>query len=123
MQNGTPTLAREYVPATIDQAAMPIRIEKWQVDGKTLYNVVGVMWGGSRPTDALSIRFNADLPFDRVAVCTPPATLTTWSFWSYAWRPAAPGMYEIRLRADDASIRQRRLAAGFYARKVVIADV
>ncbi|MGH9198098.1 MAG: molybdopterin-dependent oxidoreductase, partial [Acidimicrobiia bacterium] len=51
-QDGIPSLARDFKPATVDQAAMAVRIEKWLVDGKIVYRVVGIMWGGSKPTDA-----------------------------------------------------------------------
>jgi DMSO/TMAO reductase YedYZ molybdopterin-dependent catalytic subunit len=40
MQSGVPIMAREYKPAFIEQAAMPIRIEKWVEDEKTRYRVV-----------------------------------------------------------------------------------
>src|SRR5258708_38345155 len=33
-QQGVPKLARDYRPAIIDQAAMPIRVEKWLVNGR-----------------------------------------------------------------------------------------
>src|SRR2546423_534608 len=49
-QKGTPRLAREYQPATIEQAAMPIRVEKWQVSGKIKYRGVGVGLGGGGST-------------------------------------------------------------------------
>ncbi len=48
-QQGVPKLARDYRAAAIDQAAMPIRVEKWLVDGRIKYQVVGLLWGGSRP--------------------------------------------------------------------------
>ncbi len=47
-QQGVPKLARDYRPATIDQAAMPIRVEKWLVRGKIKYRVLGILWGGSQ---------------------------------------------------------------------------
>jgi DMSO/TMAO reductase YedYZ molybdopterin-dependent catalytic subunit len=122
MQNGTPQLARDYIAATIDQAAMPVRVEKWSVGGATRYRVVGVMWGGSRPTDALSIRFNPNLPYSPVDVCPRVSTNATWSWWTYAWEPPAPGTYEMRLKVDDPSIPTRRLDTGFYARTVTITD-
>ena len=122
MQNGTPQLARDYIPATIDQAAMPVLIEKWSVNGTIRYRVVGLMWGGYALTDALSIRFNPNLPYNPVAVCPKETTNATWTWWTYVWEPAAPGTYEIRLRVDDSSIPTRRLDSGFYARTVTITD-
>jgi DMSO/TMAO reductase YedYZ molybdopterin-dependent catalytic subunit len=121
-QDGVPGLARDYKPATVDQAAMPVRIEKWRVAGKILYRVVGIVWGGYRPTDKLSIRFASGQPYAPVHVC-PKSTNRTWTIWSHAWRPSAAGSYAIALTIDDPSIRARRLAAGFYERTIDIGEV
>ena len=51
-QQGVPKLPRDYKPATIDQAAMPTRIEKWLVNDRIDYRVNGILWGGSRPVKA-----------------------------------------------------------------------
>jgi DMSO/TMAO reductase YedYZ molybdopterin-dependent catalytic subunit len=123
MQNGVPALARDYLPASIDQAAMPVRVEKWRVDGKLLYRVVGVMWGGQRVTDALAIRFNPDEPWVPVDVCPPQTTNATWTLWTHAWHPDATGAYAIALHVTDPSIVTRRLDAGYYVRNVVIDEV
>jgi DMSO/TMAO reductase YedYZ molybdopterin-dependent catalytic subunit len=122
-QNGVPALAKDYGPASIDQAAMPVRVEKWRLNGALVYNVVGVMWGGSKPTDALMIRFNPDLPFEKVDVCPKQTTNSTWTWWSHVFRPPAAGTYEMLLKVDDPTILQRRMASGFYARKVAISEV
>ena len=122
-QHGVPALARDYTPATIDQAAMPVRIEKWRVAGEIVYRIVGIMWGGDRVTDKLSIRFapgQRDVPVD---VCPRQSTNRTWTIWSHAWRPAGAGSYAIALTIDDPAIRARRLAAGFYQRTVNITEV
>lgn len=120
MQSGTPALARDYLPAEIDQAAMPVRVEEWSVGGRILYRVLGLAWGGTRPTGALSLRMNGDLPFERVGMCAPVTTTATWSWWSYAFAAPRPGLFEMRMRADEPGIRTRRLDAGFYARSVVL---
>jgi hypothetical protein len=120
MQNGMPALARDYLPAEIDQTAMPVRVEEWSVGGRNVYRILGMAWGGKRPTDALSIRMNADLPFERVAMCAPVTTNATWSWWSYAFEPSRPGAHAMRLRVDDPSIRTRRLDSGFYERVVTL---
>jgi hypothetical protein len=117
-QSGTPALAREFTPAVIDHAAMPVRIEKWVVDGRLVYRVVGIMWGGSKPTSALDIRFKADQPFVRVTDCPLPASTTTWSLWSHLWRPQTPGRYQMVLRIDEPGARTRRLDLYYYAREV-----
>ena len=121
MQQGTPALAREYLPAEIDRAAIPVRVEEWNVGGRLVYRVLGVAWGGKKPTDALSLRMSSELPFERVGLCSPVTTTTTWSWWSHAFESARAGSYEMRLRVDDPTIRTRRLDAGFYARRVTLA--
>src|SRR5208282_5958316 len=69
-QRGLPALAREFQPAAIDAAAMPVRIEKWVVEGKIKYRVVGIVWGGTTPIKKLMIRFNPEedyVPVERFA--------------------------------------------------------
>jgi len=115
--------ARDFVPATIDTAAMPVRVEKWRVNGRLEYRITGIIWGGSTPTNALSIRFKSSGPWTRVEHCPLPASTLTWSLWTYTWRPEAPGRYEIVLRVDDSSIRTRRLDLFFYVREITIDEV
>jgi DMSO/TMAO reductase YedYZ molybdopterin-dependent catalytic subunit len=115
--------ARDFVPATIDTSAMPVRVEKWRVGGRLEYRITGIIWGGSRPTNALSIRFKSGGPWTRVEQCPLPASTLTWSLWTHTWRPDAPGRYEIVLRVDDPSIRTRRLDLFFYIRQITIDEV
>lgn len=122
-QARVPELARDFEPATIDTAAMPVRIEHWVAGGKPFYRVVGILWGGSTPTNALSIRFKSGAPWIRVDDCPLPASTLTWSMWSHTWRPTAPGRYQIVLRVDDPAIRTRRLDLFFYVRDLEIKDV
>jgi DMSO/TMAO reductase YedYZ molybdopterin-dependent catalytic subunit len=119
----TPPLARDFVPAVIDTAAMPVRVEKWLVDGRISYRITGIIWGGSKPTNALSIRFKASEPWVRVDDCAMPASTLTWSLWSHTWRPAAPDRYQIVLRVDDSAIRTRRLDLFFYVREIVVDEI
>jgi DMSO/TMAO reductase YedYZ molybdopterin-dependent catalytic subunit len=122
MQNGVPQSLRDYEPATIDAAAMPVRVEKWSVAEKVKYRVVGILWGASPPAKALEIRFNPEedyVPVDHVA----PPDAATWSLWTHAWSPRAPGPYIIRLRVNDPHTRTRRLDAGAYVRSVEIEEV
>ena len=118
-----PALAREYIPAVIDTAAMPVRVEKWMSGGGLFYRLVGLMWGGTRPTNALSIRFRAGGPWTRIEHCPVPTTTDTWTVWTHTWRPAEPGRYDIVLRVDDRAIRTRRLDIFFYARAVQIDEI
>ncbi len=54
-QNGTPRMARDYRPASQDQAAMPVRVERWRLaDGTRLHRIVGFLRG----TDATEISTN-----------------------------------------------------------------
>jgi hypothetical protein len=104
---------------------MPLRIEKWRVarDGRLLYCVVGISWGGVRTSDRLVIRFNPSEPFVPVNVCPPHSQNAPWTLWSHPWRPAASGTYTLRLHIDDARVPQHRLDIGFYDRTVAIAEV
>lgn len=119
MQEGTPVLARDYRPAAIDQAAMPVRVERWSVDGAVVHRIVGLMWGGARPTDTLAIRIG-EAPPERVAVCPAQTTNATWTWWSHRWRPPGPGTFAMRMLIEDRTIRTRRLDAGFYARSIAV---
>jgi DMSO/TMAO reductase YedYZ molybdopterin-dependent catalytic subunit len=115
--------ARDFMPAVIDTAAMPVRVEKWAGrDGRIFYQVIGIMWGGSKPTNQLSIRFKSNLTWTRVEHCPLPSSTDSWSIWTHTWRPEAPGRYSIVLRVDDRSIRTRRLDLYFYARDIQITE-
>ena len=118
-----PALARDFTPAVIDTAAMPIRVEKWLIEGRLAYRITGIIWGGDRPTNALSIRFRSGQPWVPVDDCPMPASTLTWSLWSHVWRPEAPGRYQIVLRVNDPAIRTRRLDIFFYVREIHIDEV
>jgi DMSO/TMAO reductase YedYZ molybdopterin-dependent catalytic subunit len=121
-QDGVPARAADYRPANIEQAAMPIRVERWEVEGRSVLRIVGILWGGSVPTDALSIRVG-DGDWTPVDVCPRTTTNATWTLWSHAWHFAslgAPRERSIRLRIDDASIPTRRLDADWYLRSIVV---
>ncbi len=121
-QRGVPKLARDFESATMDQAAMPIRIEKWLADGRIQYRVFGILWGGSRTVNALEIRFNPDE--DYVAVDSFEHKVSDpWSFWTHAWTPRQAGTYLMRLRVRDPQVVARRMDAGYYLRTVEIAEV
>jgi DMSO/TMAO reductase YedYZ molybdopterin-dependent catalytic subunit len=116
-------LARDFTPAVIDTAAMPVRVEKWIVGGRVEYRVVGIVWGGTKPTNALSIRFRTNGPWTRVDDCPMPASALTWSVWTHTWRPTEIGRYQIVLRVHDPSIRTRRLDLFFYVREIDVDEV
>lgn len=121
-QIGVPRLARDYLPASIDQAAMPVRVEKWRLEGSIVYRVVGVLWGGYEPTGALVIEYG-DGVYSPVRVCPSPTTNATWTLWSTTWRPSVPGTYSVSLMIDDPGIVTRRLDSGYYTREITIAEV
>ncbi len=121
-QQGVPKLAKDYRPATIDQAAMPIRVEKWYVEGRIKYRVVGILWGGSRLVKELGIRFNPEEDYVRVDYFSQTAN-DPWSFWSHAWTPKAAGTYLIRLRVTDPVVETKRLDSGYYVRSVEVSEV
>jgi DMSO/TMAO reductase YedYZ molybdopterin-dependent catalytic subunit len=121
-QQGVPKVAREYKPAIIEQAAMPLRVEKWLVDGKIVYHVAGILWGGSRPVSGLEIRFNPEEAYVAVESVQQNAN-DPWSFWTHIWNPRQPGTYLIRLRLKDPQIAATRLNAGYYLRSVEITEI
>lgn len=117
-QRGVPRLARDFLPASMDQAAMPVRIEQWSVDGEDVFRVVGILWGGYAVTDALEVRFNFGEDWQPVDTCPPMTANQPWTLWEHVWRPQGPGTYTIRCRINDAFTPQKRLDIGFYDRTV-----
>lgn len=122
LQDSMPRLARDFQPAVIDQAAMPIRVEQWKVGKENRYRVVGILWGGKLPIKTLEIQFEADGGFVPVTSFSQTKN-DPWSFWTHSWRPLRPGVYGIRLRVGDAGVQARRLNAGFYERSVEITEI
>ncbi|MBW2463315.1 MAG: molybdopterin-dependent oxidoreductase, partial [Deltaproteobacteria bacterium] len=118
-QPGVPTLARDFHPALMDQAAMATRVERWEVDGAPLYKVVGVMWGGYEPTSALSFSSG---PGDAAAVevCPAQSQNSLWTLFQHPFRPSAAREFSLRYFIEDARIPTRRLDAGYYARNVTV---
>jgi DMSO/TMAO reductase YedYZ molybdopterin-dependent catalytic subunit len=122
MQQGVPEWVRDYRSAVIEQAAMPIRIEKWLVDGKIKYRVHGIAWGGDRPVSGLEVRFNSEEDYVPVNDFKHTAN-DPWSFWIHPWTPTKPGIYFIRLRVKDPGVHSRRLDAGYYVRSVEVTEI
>lgn len=122
LQEGIPQQAKDYQPATVDHAAMPVRVEKWLIAGKLKYRVVGILWGGSQPVRTLKIRFNPDEDFVAVKgfrqIRNDP-----WTIWTHNWSPSAPGLYAIRLAVMDPPVRARKLHSGYYVRSVNISEI
>jgi DMSO/TMAO reductase YedYZ molybdopterin-dependent catalytic subunit len=121
-QTGIPDLARDFRPATIDLAAMPVRIEKWRIGEQIEYRLVGILWGGTRCTSALMIRFKPKTDYVPVE-SYDHRTTATWTLWTHVWRPNVPGKYWIQLRVADSHVPTRRLDAAYYTRKVILSEV
>jgi len=121
-QNGSPRLAKDFLPARIEHAAMPVRVEKLRVNGKLKYRVAGVLWGGSETVAKLGIRFNPEEEYVPVESLRVPQT-TPWTLWSHTWAPPERGRYTIRLAILEPSEKPKRLEAGYYARTVEIDEV
>jgi DMSO/TMAO reductase YedYZ molybdopterin-dependent catalytic subunit len=121
-QQGSPKFAADYAPATIDAAAMPVRVEKWSVSGEIKYRVIGIQWGGNQSVRRLEIRFNPEehyVPVDSLS----QNKNDPWTLWTHVWNPAASGSYLIRLRVAEPKLRTRRLDMGFYVREVEISEI
>jgi DMSO/TMAO reductase YedYZ molybdopterin-dependent catalytic subunit len=120
LQRGVPSLARDYQPATIGSAAMPVRIEKWRIDGNIRYQITGIRWGPGSSA-MCEIRFGPEeefIPVDRVE-----AVDDAWSFWTYEWIPKRRGEFTIRLRLKGEKLDNRKLDSGYYDRSLEIAEI
>ncbi len=122
LQKGMPRLAKDFLPAVIDQAAMPIRVEKWLVKEKIRYRVTGIAWGGTRPVKELEIRFNPDDDYVRVENFSQVKN-DPWTLWSHDWSPKTSGTYSIRLAVKEPLVQARKLDSGYYVRSVEITEV
>jgi hypothetical protein len=118
-QSGTPELARDYLPAEIDLAAMPVRIESgscparfatgsWAYSGAARRAPINSKFASAKTLAAHM--HDERLPNALGALGAP-------------WRPPATGVYAITLRAADPSIRTRRLDTGYYLREVEIDEI
>lgn len=116
-QSAAHALARDYAPARIQAAAMPVRVEQWTLDGDTVYLLYGIVWGGQAPAQKLEIRL--DQGWEPVTFCPEPETAQTWTVWRHLWRPAQSGAVDIVLRVAE-NVPQIRLDQGYYARRVVV---
>ena len=118
-QNGTPILARDHEPAIIDAAAMPIRVERWKVNGRIQYKIIGIQWGGTQPVKSLKISFNGGVDWRPVKMLDEKLD-DSWVLWAHGWAPKSPGNYRIRLKVADPMVRTRRLDMGYYDRVIHI---
>jgi DMSO/TMAO reductase YedYZ molybdopterin-dependent catalytic subunit len=129
-----PQMARDYLPAVIDQAATAVRVEQWSLGGKLGYRVVGITWGGGpHRTNKLKIRFvpqsgNAP-PFEPVLFCAARTSNREYGIWCHRWQPESRGRYFIDLQLDAPGSPSRKMhthdehGIPCYAREVVVPEV
>ena len=121
-----PDMARDYTPATIDQAAIPVRVEQWKLGGKTVYRIVGITWGGPHRSEKLKIRYvigRRSSNWEPVGFCKAATSISQYGIWTQAFTPPRKGYYKIEVRLEDTKIRSRRLTGGVYDRGVFIPQV
>jgi DMSO/TMAO reductase YedYZ molybdopterin-dependent catalytic subunit len=106
-----PELARNYRPATIDQVAVPVRVEAWKLNGKIEYRVLGITWGGPNRTDKLLIRFlHGNTPkFEPVQFCQSKTSCPAYGIWCHRWQPKRRGGYWVEMRLGDRKVRARKM--------------
>jgi hypothetical protein len=121
-QQGVAELAKDYRPAPIDQAVMPIRVEKWLGHGKIKYRVVGILWGRFAPAQGPGIRFNTEEAYVRMDTFWR-TTNDPWSFLSHAWTPKTVGTYLMRLRVIDPIVETKRCDSSYYVRSVEVKEI
>ncbi|MHC5063886.1 MAG: molybdopterin-dependent oxidoreductase [Planctomycetota bacterium] len=121
-QEGVPELARDYRPAVMQLAAMPVRVEHRRDGDGSYYRIIGIVWGGEKTTDRLAIRFDADSEYVPVQTYEHLET-RSWTVWEHRWQPKKAGMARIELIVQDDAIPTNRLDEGYYTRSVRIKDV
>ncbi len=120
-QPGVPALARDFRRAAMQAAAMPVRVEKWRIDDRISYRVLGILWGGEDPTDKLMISFDGqESPVD---ICPPTKNVNQWSVWVHRFDPTSTGEVLVTHRVDDASVDQIRLDMGWYDRTFTVDEI
>jgi DMSO/TMAO reductase YedYZ molybdopterin-dependent catalytic subunit len=117
-QKGTPRRAKDFRPAEMDTAAIPIRVEEWKEGKETVFKVIGLVWGGDKVVSGLDIHIG-DEPVVPVSSFAQK-THTTWSLWSHEWKPTREGRFDIWLTVRDKKVRTRRLDRRYYKRRIEI---
>jgi DMSO/TMAO reductase YedYZ molybdopterin-dependent catalytic subunit len=117
-QKGSPRRAKDFKPAVMDTAAVPIRVEEWREGGKTVFKVIGIIWGGDKPVRGLDIHIGDEpvVPVSQFA----QKSHQTWSLWAHEWQPSREGRFAIWLTVRDKKVRTRRLDRRYYKRRITI---
>ena len=68
-------LAREFLPAEIQTAATPVRVEKRRTASGIHYRIVGIVWGGTKAVDRLAIRIQPRRPRSDDGAAAAPAAV------------------------------------------------
>jgi len=117
-----PVLAKDFRPATIDAAAVPVRVERLGgPGGRVSYRIVGILWGARVPVSALRIRVGPTSPVAPVEEMKG-GSAGAWRFWAHTFQPSAPGRQRIEMSVSGG-VRTRRLDAGYYAREFEVTGV
>ncbi len=126
-QIGVPALYKDYLPATIDLAATPIKVEIWQRKGEEKwYRIIGLVWGGKNLSELdlritikkrFSLTKKIEIQSQRVELANEMNHLS-WQLWSYWWQPSEEGQFIIDLLPFDQTISSRRLKKHHYRRVV-----
>ncbi|HEX8035878.1 MAG TPA: molybdopterin-dependent oxidoreductase, partial [Ktedonobacterales bacterium] len=64
--------------------------------------VTGIAFAGIRGIQAVEISADGGATWHQ-AILAPPLSDQTWVFWSWIWRPTAPGSYTLLVRATDGT--------------------
>jgi hypothetical protein len=121
-QNGSPRWAKDFLPAKIEHAAMPVRVREIARGRTVALSGGGLLWGGSATVTKLgfdSIQKRTTFQWSRLRV---PQT-TPWTVWSHSWAPRERGRYTIRLAVLEPGEHPKRLESGYYARTVEIEEI
>lgn len=123
---GKPRLARFYPPAEVEFSGVPVRVERWRVQGEIVHRIVGIVWGGPKPVEELAIRvISEDFKGSTTMVPQPitdytaPANTKSWALWSHTLKLPKPGTYRINLTIPDRSVRARRILRGIFLRRFI----
>jgi hypothetical protein len=81
-----------------------------------LYQVVGILWGGTSLTEKVQIRFDEGEAWQDVEVCPVRTELASWALWRFTWSPERTGMHIVQMNAPD--VPSIRLEQGSYERAI-----
>ena len=115
-QTTVPALARDFLPATRDPAAVLTRAELWRSGGEDWWRLVGLYWGPEVPDEDWRVRIgpSQEIP---VSTCLARPSPWTWGLWE-AWAQDLSGDLDVSLVLDNSPVPTRLLDRGYYTRTV-----